>query len=225
MTPLECLRDLILPALEEADPILKTKNRTEAAVLLLAIAIQESALRYRRQLGDGPARGLFQMEPGDLAMLSLVMKRNQALRNALSTKDPQEMWAMLEDPANDKYGVYIARAALKTDPKPLPKLGDADAAWKCYIKHWQPGKPRPEKWAVSYEAALGAWRSLNQRKSITDSRTVQMATVGGVVATAGQTVSYLAGMPLGFWIFLVVTVGVLGAIVYFRWEDFRDRLT
>lgn len=224
MTPLECLRDLILPALEEADPILKTKNRTEAAVLLLAIAIQESALRYRRQLGDGPARGLFQMEPGDLAMLSLVMKKNRELRSILPTQDPKTMWAILEDPENDKYGVFIARAALKTDVNPLPKLGDVDAAWDCYIKHWGPGKPRPEKWAMSYEAALGAWRSLNQRESITESRTVQMATVGGVVATAGQTVSYLAGMPLGFWIFLAVTVGVLGAIVYFRWEDFRDRL-
>lgn len=225
MTPLECLRDLILPALEVTAVHLNTKDKEEAAVLLLTIAIQESALRYRKQLGNGPARGLFQMEPGPQAMIQLVMGKNRELRSLLPTNDPSEMWALLEYEPNDKYGVYIARAALQTDPKPLPRLGDEEEAWDCYLKHWRPGKPRKEKWGTSYEAALGAWRSLNQREKITDSRTVQTATIGGIVVTAGQTVSYLAGMPLGFWIFLAATVGVLGAIVFFRWEDFRDRLT
>ena len=31
--------------------------------LILGTALQESNLRYLRQLGDGPARGVYQMEP------------------------------------------------------------------------------------------------------------------------------------------------------------------
>lgn len=222
--PVDFLKDTLLPALEDCKEPLKATSIPEAAVLLLAIAIQESQLLYRKQFDGGPARGLFQMEPGDRAMMALLMKKNHTLRKMLPTENHEVMWKMLEDPENDKYAVYIARAALKTDPDPLPKLGDMEGAWAAYVKHWRPGKPRKEKWALSYEAALGAWRSYNQRDSITESRTVKTALGGGAVVVAGQTVSYLAGMPLGFWLFLAVTVAVLGAIVYFRWEDFRDKL-
>lgn len=224
-SPLEILETVIIPALEDTGKVLKTKNLPEAAVFLLAVAIQESHLQFRKQFAGGPARGLFQMESEPLSMMTLVMKKNPELRAMLPTADPKEMWNLLEFPENDKYGVYIARTALKSDPAPIPRLGNVEGAWEYYLKHWRPGKPRKEKWAISYEAALGAWRSLNQRESITDSRTVKTALGGGTLVVAGQTISYLAGMPLGFWIFLAVSVGVLGAIVYFRWEDFRDRLT
>jgi len=40
---------------------------TQALDLLLLTAAQESNLKYLKQLGNGPARGLFQMEPDTLA--------------------------------------------------------------------------------------------------------------------------------------------------------------
>src|SRR5262249_50020699 len=57
-TPDDFLASIIRPTLLAID-----LHSTAAEQLLLGTAMQESDLIHRRQLGDGPARGFFQMEP------------------------------------------------------------------------------------------------------------------------------------------------------------------
>ena len=58
MIPMEFRESVIKPTLE------KMGLWSESAEsLILGTAIQESRLKYRKQIGGGPALGLFQMEP------------------------------------------------------------------------------------------------------------------------------------------------------------------
>ena len=60
MSPAEYLTDVIPAALALLPPQMDTQ---EARAMLIAIALQESRLTYRKQIG-GPARGLHQFETG-----------------------------------------------------------------------------------------------------------------------------------------------------------------
>jgi hypothetical protein len=59
-SPEEFVSDVVLPALTTLG---LDEDLTAATELLLGTALQESNLVHRVQLGGGPARGLFQMEP------------------------------------------------------------------------------------------------------------------------------------------------------------------
>lgn len=130
----------------------------EARVLLTAICLQESALRHRRQLG-GPARGLAQFEVG--GVLGVARHRATAtwagrVCHELSVPFNRvpDVHAALE--LNDPLCLAFARLLLWTLPKPLPAIGDEAEAWAQYLEAWRPGKPRPEKWEMSYRTALEA---------------------------------------------------------------------
>ena len=43
---------------------------------------------------------------------------------------------------------------LWTDPRPLPRIGEVQAAWDYYIRNWRPGKPHPKSWAPLYAQAM-----------------------------------------------------------------------
>jgi len=62
-------------------------------------------------------------------------------------------WALLTD---DLLACAIARLILWCDPNPLPAIGDADGAWRCYVETWRPGKPHAIRWAANYQMALDA---------------------------------------------------------------------
>lgn len=57
------LRHTISPALQSISSNKFPTWSPAAKELLLGTAIVESDLQFRKQHGDGPARGLFQMEP------------------------------------------------------------------------------------------------------------------------------------------------------------------
>jgi len=138
--PQAFLDEVILPTLAglglDADP-------KAASQLLLGTAIQESNLFYRRQLGDGPARGLFQMEPATyndiwgnyLAYQAGLADKVRAFLNG----DPQSA-AALEN--NDKYAAAMTRVHYRRVPAALPPFGDIDAMgayWKQYYNTPQGG--------------------------------------------------------------------------------------
>jgi len=137
----------------------KTMDSLPARALLTAIGLQESGLANRRQLGDGPARGLLQFERGggvkgiyehDASALWV-----QALCKARNTSwEISSIWAALE--YDDILAAGCGRLLLFTDPKPLPTLDDAGGAWDYYVACWRPGKPRPATWAGNHAAAVAA---------------------------------------------------------------------
>jgi hypothetical protein len=131
----------------------------EARVLLMAIAGQESAWKHRRQVPVAHARSFWQFErgggvagvlshPGSSGHVRAIC---EALEIPAHPRDIHEAMAW-----NDRLAVAMARLLLWTDPQPLPKIGDVDGAWGCYLRNWRPGKQRPKTWPDNYARAMAA---------------------------------------------------------------------
>lgn len=125
-----------------------------AKAMLKAIALQESRLDNRRQIG-GPARGFWQFElMGIVGVLNHPASR-QIIHSVLDALDydykPATSYAALEH--NDILAFAFARCLLWTFPGVLPRHGEAERAWKQYISCWRPGKPHRETWDAFYEQA------------------------------------------------------------------------
>lgn len=142
----------------------KQLTSPEAVCMLLAIGLQESRFEYRRQLGNGPARGFWQFERGTRASkggvwgVYLHSASQEHLRNLCRDRDcnydPHPIWARLED--DDVLAAGVARLLLLTDPQPLPKIGGEQASWDYYLRNWRPGKPHPKTWPELYRLAVAA---------------------------------------------------------------------
>lgn len=124
-----------------------------AEALLLGTAAQESHLRYLVQLGGGPARGLWQMEPAthdDIWTHYLRYKPELAARvrrimvpswNA----HEQLVWHLA-------YACAMARIHYWRVPRPLPAAGDVDGQaryWKLYY-NTPLGRGRMEEYVRSW---------------------------------------------------------------------------
>lgn len=144
--------------------LLPARMDTPAArVMLVAIALQESRMKHRRQLvGNppkplGPAAGLWQFEKGGgiKGVLTHPASAAQArevckARGVEPTVDA--VWSALQ--YDDVLACALARLLLWTDPHRLPEVGDADGAWALYLRVWRPGKPHPETWGNLYAQAV-----------------------------------------------------------------------
>jgi hypothetical protein len=139
-------------------------NSRAAIVMLLAIAAQESRLHYRKQLGNGPARGLWQFERGSAKHGGGVygVVRHAAseryLRAACAIRgvefDAPTIYNALAD--DDLLACAVARLLLYTDAfaLPSPSLGAAQSAWLYYIRTWNPGKPHRATWDAFHRMAV-----------------------------------------------------------------------
>ncbi|MGB3818074.1 hypothetical protein [Achromobacter pulmonis] len=171
MTLDQIMDDALRPALARLPARMDTR---EACCMLLAIGLQESRFVHRRQIG-GPARGFWQFEKGTRASRGGVwgVYLHAASRDHLAALckarsvacDPDAVYAALE--YDDVLAAGVARLLLWTDPRALPPVGDAAAAWALYLRTWRPGKPWPDSWNRLYLQAAAAVRSGEQR-SVTD---------------------------------------------------------
>lgn len=150
-------RDAIRPAFSLL-PL--AMNSPAATCSLLAIGLQESGLKARRQHAEGPARGLWQFEPGGgtRGVLKHAASARIAEHVCIEFGVPPEttqVWAAFEH--DDVLAASFARLLLWTHPRPLPPAIDEDqvreAAWAYYLWLWRPGVPRPEKWAANWARA------------------------------------------------------------------------
>lgn len=132
-----------------------------ARMLLLAIGLQESEFKYRRQLGGGPARGFWECERGG-GVKGVVTNRSTAahcrnLSLACGIRfDTDAIYTGIE--FDDVLAAGVARLILYADPRPLPPMDDPALTWACYLRNWRPGKPRPEDWPENHRLALAAVR-------------------------------------------------------------------
>ena len=128
----------------------------EARVMLLAIALQESDLAYREQIG-GPARGLWMFERGGgvKGVLKHHATRDLARYVCRQRGVNPNRWAVYKAlPHDDVLAAGFARLLLWTDPHALPAMGDESGAWDLYLRTWRPGKPRPAHFSGNYRQAL-----------------------------------------------------------------------
>lgn len=152
-------------ALKIAIEILGEKyGSPEAMVETLAIGGQETKYLERRQIikkggklvPEGPATGFWQFEQSGGVRGVLRHERSATLaRRLCAVRDVEptaaSVWAALEH--DDVLAAGFARLLLLTDLGKLPKIGDVEAGWACYVKNWNPGKPHKDTWAAAYANA------------------------------------------------------------------------
>lgn len=162
MTPLELLVTVIIPALSQLPAAM---DSTRARVMLIAIALQESRIQYRRQLGNGPARGLWQFELGSI--YGTAKGRTWGIYVHPATREhlkalcalhkvefqPVAIHGALE--RNDIFACGVARLLLWSDAQGLPEIDDVQGAWNLYAKRtWNPGKPHRQTWDAFHAQAV-----------------------------------------------------------------------
>lgn len=157
MTPAKLLQTAIVPALSELESV-GIKDTFEARRFLLAIALQESALRHRRQVVGGtecgPAASFWQFEKGGGCRGVLTHKAVAAKMKQICADynvEPTEggLWEAMR--YQDVVAAAAARLLVYTLPSSLPMT--AEQGWKQYLSAWRPGKPHPGTWAGHWETA------------------------------------------------------------------------
>lgn len=173
MTPQELYKIAIQPAYGMLPVNMESR---EASLMLLAIPLQESELKARRQLitevingrktlvPKGPAVSFWQFEQGNevsrggvWGVLNHYRVGPMAVavcRTLGVTPTAPKVWEAMQ--TNDVLAAAMARLLLYSSPKALPKVGDVQGAWKMYEDTWRPGKPHPEKWPAHYATAKAA---------------------------------------------------------------------
>jgi len=104
--------------------------------LLLATAIMESGLVYLRQHNNGPARGIYQIEPATRAdchanFLEYRDKLDVDIHRLLTSEHPDDQLI-----TNLSYATAIARIIYFRAPTPLPEHGDLEGYAKYWKKHY-----------------------------------------------------------------------------------------
>ena len=153
-----CLSWAVDPALDWLAG-LEVEPSDAARVLLVAIAQQESGWFSRRQMPQGPARGLWQMEPETVKLIMLRPTSGPIaqtlLREAMIGQTPRSAYEAITH--HDVVAACFARLLLLADRHQLPET--QAAAWLCYRRVWRPGRPRPESWPASWASATAACAS------------------------------------------------------------------
>lgn len=127
-----------------------------AEALVLGTALQESNLRFLRQLGGGPGLGLFQMEGkthDDIWRNFLSYRRELAqktrelaLSDAAIPQADELIW-------NLRYAAAMVRLHYFRVPEPLPEAGDVAGLsqyWKRYY-NTERGRGTPAEFAHKFE--------------------------------------------------------------------------
>ena len=131
----------------------------EALVMLYSIGLQESEFKARRQMGNGPTRGLWQFEQGGgvKGVVNHAASRFWMAKLCETLKVPftaPAVYAALE--FDDVLAAGAARLLLFTDPLRLPAIEDEKGSWALYQRVWRPGKPKPDTWSENHKAAVAA---------------------------------------------------------------------
>lgn len=126
---------------------------------LLAIALQESALRHRRQVtasGDenGPATSYWQGELTGGMCLTLKHRATASMiRQACDDfgiePTSKGLWTAMQ--YHDIIAATAARLLVYTLPDKLPET--AAEGWEQYKSAWRPGKAKPATWAGHWKTA------------------------------------------------------------------------
>jgi len=129
-----------------------------ARLALTAFAGQETYWRDIDQIGGGDGRGPWQAGRVIIADLlhnldtAMLMHKCCASLGIAVSVEP--IYAAII--GNPKLSVALARLSLWADPFPIPAIGDQAGLWKCYLRVWRPGAPRPDDWPDVYQQSLEA---------------------------------------------------------------------
>lgn len=128
-----------------------------AVPLLLGIAVQESGLQHTRQLGSGPARGYWQMEPATERAHWQMLRQQVSLEQELITRCGVEEASAQALQHNIPYQILMARLHFYLrDPLPLPERQDIQEQarrWKKYY-NTEAGKGTVQGYLLTWERLI-----------------------------------------------------------------------
>ncbi len=139
------------------DPTLETLGlySVAASELLLGTAIQESRLTYLKQLGGGPALGVFQMEPATHDDLwENYLKYHGDLAALVEDLTHRGWQATARDMIrNLAYAVAMCRVHYLRVPEALPDAGDIEGHARYYKQYYNTplGKATEEQYLENWE--------------------------------------------------------------------------
>lgn len=152
------IKEIYDTAINPALGYLPAKMRSkEALVMMIAIGLQESRLIYRKQVPNGPAKGLWQFERGGGVKGVLNHASSSRLARSITFDLIGSTLADIvhdELEFNDILAAILCRLLLWTDPKALPKTSDSQGAWDLYLRIWRPGKPHRRSWDDFHKQAV-----------------------------------------------------------------------
>lgn len=113
----------------------------EARIMLLAIQLQEDPQQLRRQMGDGPARGLWQFEKAGVRGVLGHPTTGATAAKLCNTQQVVPATNVVIEwlPDDDVLAAGFARLLLWTDPAKLPAIGEVRQAFDLYLRTWRPG--------------------------------------------------------------------------------------
>lgn len=127
-----------------------------AVELLLGTALQESNLQYLKQIGDGPAMGLFQMEPNthDDIWENYLKYRGALAMDVAKLSHVRNAEAMATDLL---YAAAMCRVHYLRVPDPLPPVGDVEAQAAYWKDHYNTilGAGTTEEYVENWNAHSG----------------------------------------------------------------------
>lgn len=140
-------------------PVLKSMDKwsESAENLLLGTALQESGLRYLKQLGGGPALGVFQMEPAthDDIWKNYITGRDDLGMSVMATIGGiKDVSRLIHDLA---YATAMARVHYLRVSEPLPEahnIMDMAEYWKEYYNTPR-GAGTPEDYVANFVKGRG----------------------------------------------------------------------
>ncbi|RCK32479.1 hypothetical protein TH9_12140 [Thalassospira xiamenensis] len=142
-------------------PVLTATGMWSAAAenLLMGTAAQESACgKYLRQLGDGPARGVFQMEPATLDdIYANYLAYRPDLQGAVDAYLIMSMSKADNLTVNLAYAALMCRVHYRRRPENLPDANDVRglaAYWKRFYNTVH-GKGAEQEFVENYERYVG----------------------------------------------------------------------
>lgn len=113
-------------------------------LMLMIIAHESLGGKFRRQMNDGPARSIYQVEK--IAHDDVWDRSRSIHANALKVGIKRD-WSKME--TDDRYATFVARHIIMLDPRPLPKTPEEMAKW-CKERWNKGGKATPEKYLNDY---------------------------------------------------------------------------
>jgi hypothetical protein len=139
----------------------------EARAMVLAIGLQESRFKHRRQV-QGPARGFWQFEIGGgvAGVLTHPVSKPHIERVLLALRYVPAASACFDAiEHNDVLACVFARLNLLTDPLPLPMQEDPENGWLTYVRVWRPGRPHRQTWDANFAEAWALVRRCDGREA------------------------------------------------------------
>jgi hypothetical protein len=150
---IDLARKILLDCIRPALTALGRGGRA-AEQLVLGTAIQESLLIHRQQLGNGPALGLFQMEPAthDDCWDNFLKFRSDLTAKVKLTLGPGEDAVPVTMKVNDRYAAAMCRVCYVRVSEALPAQDDIDAMANYWKKHYNTllGAGKPEEFLAKW---------------------------------------------------------------------------